>query len=312
MKPALAGTVFLDVNGTLLPATGPRIGEASVWARFRVLVGLLRDAGMVTGLCSDSPLESLRAFGQAVGLGEPGGFPVVAENGNVVESGGTVRILTPFPARTRVRTFLVRLARSHGLTQRPDLLAPEFSGAAMDGGSWALGLHRRASVSIFAPPPYITAAAGSLLDWAAKERIELSVDSSPQHSFLGVHPYAERWSGKSRALAGLAGRGHQLFMIGDSVADWVPPGLGVRCGFVGGAEIPYAIRSAAWARSAKPDLEGVLELLERLLALESFCMEGMMDGSYPCRRAWLRHDRPTDAPALSRRAGGDVRDRGAG
>jgi hypothetical protein len=260
-------TVLVDVNGTLVPSESTRRVDPGAWQRFRAVVTGLRAEGITVGLCSDSPLEELREFGHVIGLGPPGEFPVVAENGNVLDLTDSVRVLAPFAARRRVSLLVARLATAGGLVRQRDTAAPEFGGARPGRHGWALGAHRRASVSAFAPAEFVCTAAGRLRRWATENDIELSVDASPHHGFLGVHPYADRYSGKRRALRMLADEGHAPIMIGDTTADWVPIGGGVRCAFVGNAEVPASVRAAAWACSARPELEGAVDLLCRVLTM---------------------------------------------
>jgi hypothetical protein len=249
--------VLIDVNDTLIPSGAGHVPGAPAWTRFRQVVAGFRHTGRAVGLCSDSPLDQLRSFGRDIGLG--GDFPVVAENGNVVAVDGTVRVRAPFPELSEVRAMVVDLGRELGLRQHEDAVAPEFGGRRPDGESWAFGANRRASVSVFGPPRLITAAARRLA-----ERPGLAVDVGVQDTFLGVHPYPDLRGGKARALRRLAADGHRIVMIGNSGSDWVAPDSGVRCGFVGNADVPAAVREAAWAISPLPCLDGVLDLLSLL------------------------------------------------
>ncbi|MGA4845768.1 hypothetical protein ACOBQB_05705 [Streptomyces sp. G5(2025)] len=252
------------MNGTLLPS-----GTSSSHASRRVR-RLLREAlalsyarGYAVGLCSDSPLEQLGEFGERVGLGAASTFPVVAENGNIVSFDGAVRLMTPFPASGAVRGIVGDVAAAHGAERLKDTSSPEFGGTPVSHRTWAFGANRRASVSVFAPPPLITEAARTLAGWARDHGVELGLDRSARHGFLGVHPYTPWHSGKRRTLEVLAREGHRLLMVGDSLADWVPAGRGVRCAFVANAAIPEPVRASAWFVSSRPGPDGVVDVLRR-------------------------------------------------
>ena len=257
-------TVLLDVNGTLLHGGSSPYLPKGQWERLREAVGLLRADGLAVGLCSDSPLEQLREFGERIGLGSTPAFPVVAENGNVVSLRGEVRVMAPFPAAAAVRALVGGIAAAQGLEQREDVAAPEFGGPPPGHRGWAFGDNRRTSVSVFAPPSLVTAAARSLARWADDRGTELGLDCSPRHGFLGVHPYAPCQVGKRRTLEALAREGHRLLMVGDSPADWVPVGRGVRCAFVANTTVSEPVRAAAWFVSTRPGPGGVLDVLRRV------------------------------------------------
>jgi predicted mannosyl-3-phosphoglycerate phosphatase (HAD superfamily) len=254
--------VFLDVNGTLLPvgaSTGPVTDGGG---GFAAVVRDLQAMGVRVGLCSDSPVEQLRAFGCLIGLGGPGTFPVVAENGNVLAVSREPRLLVSFPAAAEIRATIAGLAKSYDLRQVADVVAPEFGGRPLAEREWAFGANRRASVSVFAPAEFIEAAGAVLADRELWDGV--SVDVSPRHRYLGVHPYPLISVGKGRALTALAGAGHRVLMVGDTPADWVPAETGVRCAFVAGAVLPAYVRAAAWFCSLRHDLEGVVDVLDRL------------------------------------------------
>ncbi|MFC6093130.1 hypothetical protein [Saccharothrix lopnurensis] len=251
--------VLLDVNGTLVPAGATEVDRGALAGVVEAVEGLRGRAQV--GLCSDSPLRSLRDFGTSLGLAE--GFPVVAENGNVTRIGGVTRVRVPFPGLAEVRAVIAGTATEHGLRRRGEQESPEFGGAPVEPGVWAFGAGRVASVAVFAEGSFVEAAGRRVAEWAA-DRAPLAVDSSPAHGFLGVHPYPVLRSGKAAALTALAEAGWEPVMVGDTMSDWVPPGTGVRCGFVGGALVTAEVRAAAWALARSPGAEGVAELLRRI------------------------------------------------
>lgn len=272
-------TVFLDLNGTLIPSAPGTPLDMAALQKVGQLSQELRTAGTRVGLCSDSPLEQLWEFGRRIGLGEPAGFPVIAENGNVAVVDGQVKVLTSFTALSEVRTQISALASAHGLRQAKETLAPEFGGTRPGPGQWAFGAGRRASISVFGPRGFLDVARKSLREWAEGQHTELALESSPDGLYLGMHPYREIASGKRRALGMLAGATpktpnslatpktpNSLLMIGNSPADWVPPGNGVQCAFVADPALPDGIRTAAWYASDQPDVHGVIDILTRLTA----------------------------------------------
>ncbi|MFH8797248.1 hypothetical protein [Streptomyces sp. NPDC017941] len=260
--------VLLDVNGTLVPHDTPGPPPPRTADRLARAVSLAHGAGVCVGLCSDSPLEQLLALGHHLGLGPPGRFPVVAENGAVVAWDGRLRPTRPFPHRAAVRAVVSRWARAAGLRQSEDVVGPEFGGGRPPGDAWAFGANRRSSVSVFAPPDPVTAWARSLTCWGRRAGARLTVDAAPCHSYLGVHSCVPLRSGKRRVLAELARAGHRVVMVGDSLADWVPPGTGVRCAFVADANVPAAVRGACWHAAARPGAAGVEEVLRRVATEE--------------------------------------------
>lgn len=258
--------VLLDVNGTLVPSLSDGGLDAGAVGRFRGLVERLTSGGVAVGLCSDSPLEQLREFGHEIGLGEVAGFPVVAENGNVIAVGGAVRVVAPFPARERVRGEVADVAAKHGLHRVVDVTAVEFGGSRPVGLEWALGANRRASVSVFGPADFVRDAGRSVDAWSTANGVSVSVEFSPKASYAGIHPYRDIDRGKSRALAQLVeAEPKRILMVGNSAADWIADVPGVRCAFVADASVPRDARAGAWHVSQKADLEGVIDILGQVI-----------------------------------------------
>lgn len=258
--------VLLDVNGTLVPSRFDGSLDAGAVGRFRGLVEQLTSTGVAVGLCSDSPLEQLWEFGHEFGLGEVAEFPVVAENGNVIAVGGAVRVIAPFPARERIRSEVADVAAEHGLRRVVDVTAVEFGGRRPVGREWAFGANRRASVSVFGPADFVRDAGRSVNAWSAANGVSVSVEFSPNASYAGIHPYRDIDRGKSRALARLVeAEPKRILMVGNSAADWIPDVPGVRCAFVADTSVPLDARVGAWHLSQKPDLEGVIDILDQVI-----------------------------------------------
>ncbi|MDI5961479.1 HAD family hydrolase [Streptantibioticus silvisoli] len=264
--PGLFDTVLLDVNGTLVPSVARPPEQGPALRRFRALVRRLTAAGVRVGLCSDSPLEQLRELGTGIGLEAAPGFPVIAENGNVVADGAAVRVVTPFPALPQVRAEVERAAVAHGLRRAADVTAPEFGGGPPAPGTWAFGANRRASAGVFGPPDFVRDAARCVALRCGDDGVEVSVGLSPDGSCAGIHPYAPAELGKRTTLARLAGeRGRRVLMVGNSPADWIPGVPGVACAFVADDSVPDDVRDAAWYVSPGEDLEGVVDILGRVV-----------------------------------------------
>jgi len=253
--------VLLDVNGTLVPSLPGERPDADATRRFPRLVRRLTAEGVVVGLCSDSPAEQLWEYGRRLGLGPAAGaapgFPVVAENGNVAaDRTGTTDVVTPFPDRDTVREQVARVAAAHALRQAGDVTAPEFGGTEPDAGQWAFGANRRASVSVFGPRPFIHEV----------RRLTPAVELRPDHRYAVIHPYTPIRRGKRIALARLAVRTpRRTLMVGNSPADWIPGVPGVHCAFVHDPAVPGEIWEKSWYASRKKDLEGVVDILEKVL-----------------------------------------------
>ncbi|MFG2939703.1 hypothetical protein [Streptomyces sp. NPDC048282] len=262
----LFDVVLLDVNGTLVPSVPDGRTDAIAMSHFCSLVGQLTSMSVAVGLCSDSPVEQLRTFGRSIGLGRSSWFPVVAENGNVVAVGSELEVIAPFPALPHIRAEVAKTAARCGLRQVGDVTAPEFGGSTPTRQEWAFGANRRASASVFGAPLFIQRVQQSVTEWSARHRVDASVELSPDGAYAAIHPYAHAELGKRRALAQLAAREPtRTLLVGNSPADWVPHVEGVSCAFVADTSIPEHLRDAAWYASQKTDLEGVIDILQRVI-----------------------------------------------
>ncbi|MFI2609388.1 hypothetical protein [Kitasatospora sp. NPDC018619] len=298
--------VLLDVNGTLVPSTPGPPPDRRALERLRRLVARLTATGVAVGLCSDSPLEQLWGFGERIGLGTPPGFPVVAENGNVVAVDGTVRTTTPFPALPGLRAEVAAAAAARGLTRVDDVVAPEFGGRPPTGRDWAFGANRQASAGVFGAPDFIHDVRRRLTGWSAANRLGLSVELAPGHAYAVIHPYPRTASGKRVALAALAARAprRRFLLVGNSPADWVPGVANVGCAFVADPSVPPQARDAAWYVSPRPELAGVVDILEHLLRRQpptqgSARSRGGPHVPSPGGGGGLRDDRAAGAPPVS-------------
>lgn len=254
-----AKLVFIDVNGTLIPDS--RHGKPDIVGSlfdhmdFKDLVGKIANVNMGIGLCSDSPLAQLVKFAQDWNLHEA---PIIAENGNILSYKDKSVVIHKLDRLEDLKRTISDFSIAQGWEQTDDVIAPEFGYSSYPSylkNQWAFGANRLTSISVFAGEVQIQVF-GSLL----KDEGGVTVDCSPQHHFLSIHPgnYKEN---KGALLAALASFGHDVTMIGNSMSDWVDPSTGVKCGFVGGSEIGHDIAAQAAYLAKNSDTKGVMAIL---------------------------------------------------
>jgi hypothetical protein len=256
-----ARLVFLDVNGTLLPSDSRdgHVPDSDV-ALLRAGVATVRQRGWQVGLCSDSPVEQLRAFGRRVGLGED--IPIIAENGNCIAYGDRLVVLRSL-AVGQLKSRVVAIAHGLGMpVPEGDVVAPEFGGPVIRsrGSIWAFGANRITSLTVFGPRRLI----GRLGEVIAA-RPDRGVDCSPDAGYFALHPDGDFRRGKHVTLSQLAAQGHEVVMIGDSLSDLSPPESGVRCALVSGNQVPR--ERPTWYRAGRPLIGGVVQALSEVAGL---------------------------------------------
>jgi hypothetical protein len=251
------GLILVDLNDTLICED-----KAIVTIEARLLVDAVRQAerrGWQVGLCSDSPHEPLKAWGQRHGIG---GI-VVAENGAAVGGRPLVRF-DGEPIRTLVREWAS--ANRVAILERP-ALAREFGGYQAASAGIAFGEGRQCSVALFcfdsegAVAQELTSAVGASLI----ARFGDAVDVGPDSGFVAVHSSGDFRTMKGLTLRRIARRlpaGRQLVMIGNSCSD-----------LIGDHEVgqTWLVANATEAAKSKADrvltlahTEGVIEGLELL------------------------------------------------
>lgn len=249
--------VLLDVNGTLFPDDSKEgyIDPQQVQA-LQKQIAALKAKGVSVGLCSDTPLEPLAELATKIGISGP----IVAENGNLIFYNGEVSVINPLPELANYYAQIKEM--STGLHQVPDAVAPEFGGKdpQFGYGEWALGAYRQASISVFGPSEFI-----GKLGKAFSSTEAISVDCSPHYNFFAIHPGKDYTKNKGLTLSKLVAFGHQVVMVGNSRSDWVEPSSGVQCAFVGEARITSQISGNAGFTSAKPTIDGVLDILQHIV-----------------------------------------------
>lgn len=270
--------VFLDVNGTILPAESQNGHlEPHDLLEFQDAVAELEKTGAIVALNSDSPLPQLRAFAQKIGIPDA---PILAENGAVLSHRERKIGLRDFADLPDLKRGIQALAEKHGLFQTADVIAPEFGGAAMEAGKWAFGANRTNSLSIFS-----SSASRDFLKEAnafiksSYEEGAVSCDFSPEHGFLGVHAGANFRKGKSDTLEKLVREGHEVVSVGDSLSDYAPLSLPNRVVFVQDG-LPADILSQPHVSvTVKKGISGVIETLK-----------SMSQQSVPSAKASLTYD----------------------
>lgn len=252
--------VLLDVNGTLFPdsLSEPARFQPEQVTRLQHEVARLRDQGIEVGLCSDSPLEPLRSLAAQLGLGGP----LIGENGNIIEYRGKKEAIRTLPARDALEE-LIRDYAAGTYSELDPVLSPEFGGTQprYTNGEWAFGAGREVSISLFAPARFVEFLGKSLAMYDG-----YTVDCAPEHNFLGIHAGDNFRQNKGETLSILGLFGHSTLMIGNSASDWVQPGNGVQCAFVGDARISEEIRRSAVRIASGQCLDGVLEILAEVNA----------------------------------------------
>lgn len=251
--------ILIDVNGTLVSETN--LSERTIAKEdinsLKKTVAKAQAKGFIVGLCSDSPSPQLLELGSQVGMD----VLAVAENGNVISYNGQIVVLHDLPGKEHLKGQIATIAKELGLAKSDDYVAPEFGGIPIDAESqkWAFGANRIATISAFGPPLFIEELGRRL-----HAPLGTSIDCSPADRFLGIHPVGDFKTNKAITLGAIAGTGRKVMMIGNSNSDWVFPGTGVECSFVGNARISAAVRKQARYLSGKPLTQGVIDIMEQL------------------------------------------------
>lgn len=250
--------VFLDVNGTLLhdDAVSGELDPSQLQC-LQTVIAQLKQQGIAVGLCSDSPPTQLAAFAKKLGLPNA---PIIAENGNIIAYNDRKVIVKALDGLDSLKETTSALAGAQGCTQIADVSAVEFGGGPPNfaKGEWAFGANRETSISVFGPPELIESLGEALGDIQG-----ISVDSSPEYNFLGIHPgkYKEN---KGALLSQLVKLGHEVTMVGNSKSDWVSPASGVTCAFVADSRISEEIMAQAGYISPLPTIQGATDILQTL------------------------------------------------
>lgn len=251
--------VFLDVNGTIFPddSVDGYIPEDDI-ALLNQAVATAKSKGLAVGLCSDSPLSQLQEIAKKLKVDGP----IIAENGNIIFNDGQALTLNELPEIEIYKRKIIELAQKLGLHQTEDCIAPEFGGRQVNVNNfqWSFGANRKTSVTVFGPSQLIE----QLGTYFSGHQHGFSTDCSPEYNFFAIHPRENYKQNKGHTLNVLSAHGHKIVMIGNSMSDWVEPGDGVVCTFVGGARIMgEAIRKAGYI-SDMPTIKGVINILEKL------------------------------------------------
>jgi hypothetical protein len=253
--------VFVDVNGTLIPADASSFNLcAEDRMRLTEVVKRLEEKGVAVGLCSDSPLAQLKDLANELKISGP----MLAENGNRLDFGGTSVNIRELSNLAQLREKVIRMVPSH-YRQLPDCVAPEFGGKepAYERGEWAFGANRTTAISMFAPAELV-----SMLAEILEKENGLSLDASPEHNYLGIHPGRDFRHAKGMTLSLLKSHMTEVWMIGDSLSDWVDPSSEVYSIFVANARVPEQTLRRARLATGEKLVGGVIDLLEQIDGIE--------------------------------------------
>lgn len=251
-------TVYLDVNGTLIPedSADGYISEDNVGS-LQEAVAAAEEKGLAVGLCSDSPLPQIQKFAAKLGISGP----IIAENGNVVFNNGGTIIVNEIESLDEIKKKILSKAGFFGYKQGIDVVAPEFGGNTIpsDGDLWSFGANRETSVTVFGSQELIT-----YLGTVFVNSAEYGVDVSPENGYFAIHPGTNFRLNKGRTLSALTAFGYNAIMVGNSKSDWVDPTSGVQCAFVAESRISEEIANKAAYVSDKPLVEGVVDILNSI------------------------------------------------
>ncbi|MDP3646198.1 MAG: phosphoribosyltransferase family protein [bacterium] len=250
------GVIFCDLNNTLVRGANLTVPEEI----FRAAVREAKQSGWIIGLCSDFPYDALKVWGERYGMDGP----VIAENGGIVDGVSIVRGVNA----ARIRSLVSAWAARENVAVNPDIYSREFGGGTVFSGI-AFGAGRALSVSIFccvAPEQPDEALTNRLGVFLAGHVPPASIDCSPGHGFVGIHPTENFLLQKGEVLRALGWQlyreGKACWMIGDSLSDITHAPGNVSVGVVGNAS-PEVKRVADYV-VGKPYTEGVCELLGKI------------------------------------------------
>lgn len=251
-------TVYLDVNGTLIPddSTDGYISEEDLSSLQEAVVAA-EAKGLAVGLCSDSPLPQLQEFAAKLGIRGP----IIAENGNIIFHNGEKLMVSEFKELQAHKANIIAHATDLGYEQLEDSIAPEFGGSIIDDSDnlWSFGANREASVTIFGPFDVTYYAYESY-----ESNRDYDLDFAPEHNFIAIHIGKNFRFNKGRTLSALTALGYNAIMVGNSMSDWVEPDTGVQCAFVAKSTIGQKIAHKVAYVSDKPLVEGVVDILNSI------------------------------------------------
>lgn len=269
--------VLFDLDETLIDRQyQPNIAEQDLIAAFRTAI----DKGFVLGLNSDSPHVSLQEKYGRWGMNGP----VVSERGAaIVQPGGGVEVFAAGAAAQfpRLRERLVA-----ALQQRPDVtlkfghvwqLAALSQAIKPDERLVIINPHRQFSLSFWVRCGAGQAAQASLLRQtvaALETLIEREFPDIAQardtpfdvNDGYGICVAQLRSTTKTAAVSALADRDRRVFMIGNSMSDWIDDAR-VTHGAVANSDAAFRARTGerAGLLATEPLTRGALQLLARIM-----------------------------------------------
>jgi hypothetical protein len=258
------GVIWLDLNDTTINIDRVLTVKKVDWLDFTQRV---EAQGWVLGLCSDSPHEPLKKWGERHGIHGP----IIAEGG-VLLDGNPVSVNNPVPVG-ELKSLIRQWAREQGVTVLPDVLSAEFQegNSASHGTGIAFGAGRTQSLSVFCrrngkSDEELTERLGEFVREAQiPQRYGIApdrIDCSPSYGFFAFcSPHK-----KDKILRAV---GHALYrqgkaccMIGNSTSDLVRCPPLCQTGIVGDGTV--AAQQGADLLASAPCTEGVMELVRSI------------------------------------------------
>lgn len=249
------GVIFVDLNGTLITPKSHKINVGLEELRQSTLD--LESNGWVVGLCSDSPHDKLKQWGNYYGIYGP----ILSENGRVLDGKPLSKEMLYI---SDIKSKVVKWAKQYKVTLLPEVFAPDF-GQKINGTGIAFGAGRINSVSIFCLNNGRASygLAEKLGAWLKKIFDPSFIDCSPKYGFVAVH-FGENFRLiKGRALRGIGlflyKKGKKCWHIGDSESDVAFASALCHLAAVGNASQSTKLAASLVAKSKYT--KGVVELL---------------------------------------------------
>ena len=223
--------------------------------------GKLHEKGFKLGLCTDSPNIPLRHLSAFLHLDDLS----IAENGNLIQVENRIYQVRTLNAIENFRRSIVKIAMDNGFINLGyDIYGPEFGGRIFNFeddnnlNKWAFGAGRTTSLTVFGPREFIELINNQICDGN-----DYSKCSEPDFNFFALHAGANYKINKASTLAMFTEQ--TVYMIGNTVSDWVPKESGVNCSFVkDNRGISKDDLNDAFHISSSPLILGVIEILDQI------------------------------------------------
>jgi len=261
------GVIWLDLNDTLINIDRLLTVRKGEWMSF---VQEIEGQGWMLGLCSDSPHEALKKWGERHGIHGP----IIAEGGALL-NGIPVSTDNPMPVE-ELKDLIREWADEQGIHVFPDVLSAEFqeSSRALGETGIGFGAGRTQTLAVFCrrngeSDPELTKRLGEFVERTKiAERFGIdprTIDCSPSYGFFAFcSPHKK---GKILRAVGweLYKQGKSCYMIGNSTSDlaYCPPLC--QTGIVGDGTL--AAQKGADLLASAPCTQGVVELVSSIVGM---------------------------------------------